>query len=235
MVAGGDGSLHAVVARLHARDEAATRPVGLVPLGTGNDFARGYGLPLDASEAAARVAAGVPRPVDLLVHDGGVVVNAAHAGIGAVATERAESLKGRLGRLAYPLGALLAGVRAEGWSLTIEVDGTPLELPAPTTLLVGVANGPYIGGGTALCPGARPDDGRLDVVVSTAAGATARAAFGLALERGTHLDRDDVVTASGTVVRIAGEPVGHNVDGELQPDVTDRTYTLLPAAWRLVA
>ena len=101
--------------------------------------------------------------------------------------------------------------------------------------MVGVGNGPYVGGGTALCPGARPDDGRLDVMVSTATGPTARATFGMALERGTHLDRDDVVAATGQVVRIRGEAVGHNVDGELQPAVDDRTYRLLPAGWRLVA
>ena len=236
VVAGGDGSLHAILERLHGRGEAATRAVGLVPLGTGNDFARGYGLPLDPAGAAARLVAGVPRPVDLIEYDGGgVVVNAAHAGVGAVATARAEGLKNRLGRLAYPLGALLAGARAEGWSLAVEVDGRTVELPGTTTLLVGVGNGPYIGGGTALFPGARPEDGRLDLVVCTATGTSARAAFGLALERGTHLDRDDVVSTTGTVVRISGEPVGHNIDGELQPAVTDRTYRLLPAGWRLVA
>ena len=54
VVAGGDGSLHAVVAALHRRHELADSVIGLVPLGTGNDFARGSGIPLDP-EAAARV------------------------------------------------------------------------------------------------------------------------------------------------------------------------------------
>ena len=53
VVAGGDGSLHAVVAALHERGELADAAVGLIPLGTGNDFARGVGLPLDPAEAAA--------------------------------------------------------------------------------------------------------------------------------------------------------------------------------------
>ena len=53
VVAGGDGSLHAVVAALHRRHELGGRTLGLIPLGTGNDFARALGIPLDPAEAAA--------------------------------------------------------------------------------------------------------------------------------------------------------------------------------------
>ena len=236
VVAGGDGSLHLVVAALKERGELAERPLALVPLGTGNDFARGVGLPLDAGEAAERAAAGTARPMDLLVDDeGGVVVNAVHAGIGAVAAERAEGMKGRLGALAYPVGALLAAVRGEGWTVRVEVDGAALDLPGAAVLLVGVGNGPSIGGGTLLCPGARPDDGRLDVMVSCATGPAARTAFGAALRNGTHVERDDVVTAQGTTVRISGDPLGYDADGELEEEVADRTYRLEPGAWSLVS
>jgi diacylglycerol kinase family enzyme len=235
VVAGGDGSLHAVVARLHADDRLATTPVALVPLGTGNDLARGAGIPLDPGEAADRAATGAPHPWDLLVDDaGGIVVNAVHGGLGADAAARSEGLKGRLGALAYPVGALAEGVTATGWSLTVEVDGTPLDLPGDGVLLVGVGNGPSIGGGTPLFPGARGDDGVLDVVVSCATGRPARAAFGLALRKGAHLERDDVVHARGTTARIAGDALGLDADGELEHAVTGRTWTVLPRAWSLV-
>jgi diacylglycerol kinase family enzyme len=235
VVAGGDGSLHAVVARLHEEGRLAGTPIGLVPLGTGNDFARGAGLPLDPAEAAERAATGSPCSWDLLVDDAaGVVVNAVHAGIGADAAARSERLKGRLGPLAYPLGALAEGVRVDGWHLTVEVDGRPLDLPGHEVLLVGVGNGSCIGGGTALFPGARGDDGRLDVVVSCATGPAARAAFALALRKGEHLERDDVVAVRGTTARVAGDAIGLDADGELAGAVTDRTWTLRPGAWSLV-
>lgn len=235
VVVGGDGSLHCVVAKLWERGQLADAPVALVPLGTGNDFARGVGLPLGPAEAAQRVVDGEPHHMDLLVDDaGGIVVNAVHAGLGAAAATKAEGIKERLGALAYPIGALLAAVRSEGWELDVTVDGTPLDLPGDTVLMVGIGNGPSIGGGTLLCPGARPDDGQLDVVVSCATGPAARAAFGAALRNGTHVERDDVVTARGVDVRVTGDPVGYDGDGELEGDVSDRTYRLEAGAWSLV-
>lgn len=235
VVAGGDGSLHLAVERLDALapDRLASTSIGLIPLGTGNDFARGVGLPLDPVEAARAVLDGEPRPVDLLRTDGGhVVVNASHAGLGAVAAERAVELKARFGPVAYPLGALLAGAREEGRELTVTLDGEVLSDGA--TLMVGVANGPSIGGGTLLAPGAMPDDGLLDVVVVTAVGPVARVAFGAALKAGTHLERDDVRHARGHEVRIAGDPVPHDLDGEYLEPVPSLTYTMDPAAWRLL-
>lgn len=232
---GGDGSLHAVVSRLRARGELGDALLGLVPCGTGNDFARGVDVPLEPIEAAEQIIGGSRRRLDLLVDDeGGVVVNAVHAGLGAVAAGRAEGLKERFGAAAYPLGAVLEAVRADGWELTVTVDGTALALPGERALMVGVGNGPSIGGGTMLCPGADPGDGLLDVVVSCATGPAARVAFGAALRAGTHVERDDVVTTRGTEVRIAGEPVGHDADGELSDEVSARTYRVEPGAWTLI-
>lgn len=233
VVAGGDGSLHLAVSRLAARgqDGLAATPVGLIPLGTGNDFARGLELPLDPVEAARRCAGGTPRPLDLLtLDDGEVCVNASHAGLGAVAAERADDLKSTLGPLAYPVGALLSAVRTEGWALTVTLDGDVVS--DETTLMVGVANGPSIGGGTLLAPGALLDDGLLDVVVVTAVEPTARVAFGTAFKSGRHLERDDVLHARGRQVRVQGDLVAHDVDGELLEERRDATYTIQPGAWR---
>ncbi|MCU1486019.1 MAG: Diacylglycerol kinase [Actinomycetia bacterium] len=234
VVAGGDGTLHAVVQRLRDRGELATTVLGLVPLGTGNDLARSLGLAVEVAEAAWRIATGTDRRIDLLVDDvGRVVVNAAHAGIGAEAGARADDLKARLGAAAYPVGALLAGARTDGWRLDITVDGRSLALPGPRVLQVGVGNGGFVGGGTPLCPGADPSDGLLDVVVSTAVGPGARVAYANALRTGDHIRRDDVVAERGVEVRISGDPVGHNADGEVAGDVTTRTYRVEAGAWTL--
>jgi len=73
VVAGGDGSLHLAVQRLWDGGELGDATIGLVPMGTGNDFARGLDLPLDPLEAASAVATGEPRRLDVALGDDGEV------------------------------------------------------------------------------------------------------------------------------------------------------------------
>jgi diacylglycerol kinase family enzyme len=234
VICGGDGSLHLAVVRLRelGRED---EPIGLIPLGTGNDLARGVGLPFDDPAAAAeRVRDGRPGAMDLLIDDTGrICVNALHAGVGADASARAAALKDRLSAVAYPVGAVLAGVSAEGVRTRIEVDGEVLI--DEDVLLVAVTNGTCFGGGAQICPDARPDDGQLDVLAVTAVGPVARAAFALSLNAGEHLTREDVHVAVGREVRIEGETLRYVVDGELHDDPEpDRTWRVEPAAWQLV-
>ena len=237
VVAGGDGSVHLVVAHLHRRGQLDDVDLALVPLGTGNDLARALDIPLEDPVAAARLAlTGSPRPLDLVVDDQGeVTVNAVHLGVGAEAAQRAARLKPVLGPLAYPLGAVAAGLRTVGERLRVEVDGRVLVDGSRRVLMVGIANGPGIGGGTALHPRAVPDDGLLDVMVSTATGPFGRVRFGAALQAGTHLEDRDVCSARGREVVVTGGPVEINSDGELGQMCTDRrSWRVEPAAWRLV-
>lgn len=234
VVAGGDGSLHLVVEHLHRRGELGDAELALIPLGTGNDLARALGIPLDPTEAAQLALSGTPRPLDLVLDDaGGVTVNAVHLGIGAEAAQSAARLKGPLGPLAYPIGAVAAGFRSTGTRLRVEVDGHVLV--DDRVLMVGIANGPGIGGGTALHPRAEPDDGLLDVMVSTATGPFARIGFGAALRQGDVLTSPHVRSARGREVVVTGGPVEVNSDGELgDACIERRAWRVLPSAWRLV-
>jgi YegS/Rv2252/BmrU family lipid kinase len=233
VVAGGDGSMHVVVSTLRRLDRLSPdRPVGLVPLGTGNDFARAVGIPLDPAGAASVVVDGTTRRMDLLVDDDdGIVVNAVHVGIGAEAADRAAGWKDRLGVAAYPAGAVVAGATEGGWELRVTVDG---ELVADQRLLmVGVGNGTSIGGGTMLAPAADPGDGRVDVVISSATGPLARIGYAVAMRDGSHVERDDVLALRGREVTVEGQPFPVNADGELLGPFTARTWRVAPHTWSL--
>jgi YegS/Rv2252/BmrU family lipid kinase len=234
VVCGGDGSVHVTVDRLRTRGELEV-PLGLVPLGTGNDLARGVGLPHEDPEAAAaRLLDARPTAMDLLVDDAGRIgVNTLHAGIGATAAARAEALKSTLADVAYPVGALLAGLSEQGVATTVTVDDAVLV--DDVVLFVAVCNGPSFGGGARAVPDADPTDGVLDVVVATATGPLARAAFGLALQRGEHLERPDVHVARGREVTIVSDGLRYDVDGEIEPQpTTERTWRIEPRAWHLL-
>jgi YegS/Rv2252/BmrU family lipid kinase len=240
VLAGGDGSLHAAVQILHDAGELDPgRPFGLIPLGTGNDFARTLGIPLEPVAAAETVLDGRPRVLDLAVDDTGeVLVNAAHAGVGAEAGRLATGWKPTLGVAAYPLGALVAGFASEGWRMRVEVDGAAVHDLDTPVLMLGVGNGRSIGGGTPLAPNAEPDDGLLDVVIAAVEGPRERYAFGLALRDGVHIRRDDVRVHRGRKIAISvpedAEPFRVNTDGEVSEPDRVRSWEVRPGAWSML-
>ncbi len=237
VLAGGDGTVHHVLAGLDDLDLLRPdQPIGLVPLGTGNDLARGVGLPLDPERAARHACGSDTRRMDVAVDSAGtLVVNAAHVGIGALAAERASSYKAALGPLGYVLGAAAAGVQASTWPMRVLVDGAEVVDRDQPLLMAGVAVGRTIGGGSPLAPEAAPDDGAVDVVVVSATGPLARLDFARRLRAGTHDERDDVLVVRGGTVRIEAATAPLNVDGELVGETGTRTWTVRRHAWSLVA
>jgi diacylglycerol kinase (ATP) len=235
VAAGGDGSIHRLVATLYARGELDRRTVGLLPLGTGNDLARNLRIPLDPDDAARVIREGRTRELDLLADDeGGVVLNAVHVGVGAVAATYAARFKPWLKSAAFPVGAVLAGTRSTGWRLTVEADDKVLA--EDKLLMVGLSNAPGIAGGSAqLAPDASPGDGRVELVVSAATGPLARVRYALGLRGGTHKYHDDVVYTAATSATVSGEEFLVNGDGEVSGPYTRRTWRVVPKAWRIIA
>ncbi len=234
VVAGGDGSLHAVVAALHRRRELEGTVIGLVPLGTGNDFARGAGIPLDAEDAARVVLEGGLRPVDILVDClGEVVVNNVHIGAGAEASRNASAWKKPLGRLGYLVGAATAALHPPFVRLRVEVDGEEVADFSQPVLMVAVGNGPTVGGGAAITPEADPGDGKVDVMIAFAAGPVARIGHALRFWRGEHRQCPDVSYLRGSAVSVSGQAFYCSADGELYGPESNRAWRVEQAAFSM--
>ena len=234
VVLGGDGSLHAVVAALHAGGRLGDVTVGLVPLGTGNDYARSLDLPLEPDEAAQVVLEGHTQDVDLVLDgDDKVVVNAAHIGIGAEAAAKAKPWKKVLGPIGYGIGALITGFSTHSARVEIFLDGEPL--PARDKVLqVAVGNGRFVGGGAELLPEAVPTDGVLDVSISYSVGVWQRLSYAWHLRRGEHPNREDVVYRTCRTVEVRGEALRCTTDGELSPPARVHRWRVEPGAMRLL-
>jgi len=234
VVAGGDGSLHAVVAALHRRHELGETTLGLLPLGTGNDFARGVGIPLDIEEAAQLVLDGTVREVDLIVDClGEIVVNNVHIGVGAEASRNADRWKERLGRAGYFLGAVMAAVNPPFVRLRVEVDGEVITDIDQPVLQVAIGNGARVGGGAPLTPEAHPRDGKMDVLVSYAVGLPARIGYAARLGQGRQHERSDVTYVRGTQVTVSGQGFYCSADGELFGPERNRGWHLEPGAFSM--
>jgi diacylglycerol kinase (ATP) len=208
VVAGGDGS----VGRGAALAARRGVPLGVVPVGTANDFARALELPDALDQAVAVAAAGTrTRPMDLGRAAGRPFVNAASAGLSPVAAQRAEGLKRRLGSLAYAVGAVRAGLGADPIGCRVVCDG--VELYAGRVWQVTVACTGAFGGGSEVA--ADPHDGVLDVVVIEAGSRVAlmRRAYGLRLGRVER--QPGVLTGAGARVDVETDgTTGFNIDGE---------------------
>ncbi len=234
VVAGGDGSIHLLINRLDHAGLLEATPIGIVPLGTGNDLARGLDLALDPEDAAHRITDGTPRPLPLMrLSTGELVTNNAHIGLGVAAAERAASLKKHLGRLAYSVGALVAGVRYDPVEVSVEVDGRQLHGGAATAVFV--ALGPSAGGGHDLDDDVELREAVADVFVVTATGLTDR----LRLLR--HLATNDLPTAPsvltdrGTTIAVTVQhPTRAELDGEFRTWSETVSLTVLEDAWRVV-
>jgi diacylglycerol kinase (ATP) len=245
IVAGGDGSLHAVIAALHRRNDLKNAVLGLLPLGTGNDFARGTGIPLDIAEAARVILEGKPRKMDLVVDElGEVVVNGVHVGAGANASRRGARWKDRLGsvgvgklnlgKVGYPIGALLTAWNPPLVRLHVEVDGELVNDVDEKILMVAIGNGSSVGGGAELTPEATPEDGKLDVMISRATRPSERFMYAVRLGFARHHVADAATYLRGTSVSVSGGPFWCSADGEIYGPERQRTWHVEPEAYSMV-
>ncbi|MPY94574.1 MAG: sphingosine kinase [Acidimicrobiia bacterium] len=209
VVAGGDGLVHDVLPALVGSGTV----LGVVPVGSGNDFARALGVVgLDVAEACA-VALGPARRFDAARSiAGGWVASIATAGFSGQVTARAAGLRFPPGRARYTTATLIELPRLWRRWWRIVVDGEVHEVEA---VLVAVANTAFFGGGMAICPGADPADGQLDVGVVGGVGRAQLMRFFPLVFSGAHVDHPAFETYRGAKVRLeAPEGVEVWADGE---------------------
>ena len=216
VAAGGDGTLNEVVNGV--ADHLDRVRVGLIPLGTGNDFARMIELPDSVGQCLEVIGRGHSRKIDLVRVTSDEVryfLNVSAGGFSGTVDEKlTPEIKKTWGPLAYLRCAAeaLPELRAYRTQLVLD-DTTPLELDLYNVI---VANGRYVAGGTAVAPEALIDDGLLDIVLvpENSAGDIALVAAQIAL--GTHLGSEGIVFRRAAKVSVKSTPgMWFNVDGEL--------------------
>ena len=196
---GGDGTLH-----LALQGAAGTDAVlGLVPAGTGNDYARAFGLfGLSVEEAAAR-ALGPARPVDVIRTDRGRwVAFSVTGGFSVDVNVRADRMRYPKGPSRYTVATLLTMPVLRHRELTVTVDGQRSEL---RSALFAVNNTPTFGGGMAICPDADPADGLIDVCAVGPASRTTMLRLLPKVFEGGHVGHRHVHMMRGRTVTIEGE------------------------------
>lgn len=217
---GGDGTLSEVATALALREAArADLPtLGLVPMGTANDFATAAGLQEAPLEALELVATRPARPIDLLrLEANGDVhwaANLASGGFGTqVTVATPEGMKKLLGGLAYLLTGLSKLGRIEPVRAALRGPGFAWE---GGFIALGIGNGRQAGGGQALCPDATIDDGLLDLTVIPELSGEVAATLGAVVREGKVAALDRVATRAQLpwVAIEAPEPLVLNLDGE---------------------
>ncbi|MEU8793543.1 diacylglycerol kinase [Streptomyces sp. NPDC048643] len=221
-VADGTGALVAVggdgMANLALQAVAGTdTPFGLVPVGTGNDFARALGLPLGDPAAAARLTADALnedrlRAVDLGRVDGTWFGTVLASGFDSRVNDRGNRMRLPVGRFKYDLAMLaeLAAFRPFAYRLTLD-GGETREIEAT---LVAVGNGSSYGGGMRICPGADLGDGLFDITVVGNCGRATLLTVFPKVYRGTHVDHSVVTVHRAARVELVAAGVTGYADGE---------------------
>ncbi len=211
VVCGGDGMVH-----IAAQALAGTRTrLGVIPAGTGNDFARYFDLPRkDPAAAARRIVDNRTRAVDLARTGATYFATVMAAGFDAVVNERANAMTWPGGQMRYNIATIAELRTFRPLPYTLELDGETRQVEA---MLVAVGNGPSYGGGLRMTEGADVDDGLLDVVIIKSLSRLELVRTYPKLFKGTHTDhpqyevhrvRTTTIAAPGVVAYADGERIG---------------------------
>ena len=156
---GGDGTLHEI---LNGFENFENNALGVIPFGTGNDFAKAAGIPKDVRKAAEIIAFRAPSNIDYIQLSGGLrSLNAVGMGLDVAVLEKAYSGK-KCGRSKYMQALISCLFKFKSLDFTVEYDG---KTEQHTGFIAALGNGKQIGGGIKLFPAAEISDGYLDLII----------------------------------------------------------------------
>ena len=232
--AGGDGTLNEVVNGI-AEQNSATR-LAILPLGTGNDFARSIGLPANIDECIELIAQGRTKAIDLVRVTSDQVryfVNVSTGGFSGLVDEKlTPEIKKTWGPLAYLRGAAAALPELRAYKTKIVFDGTDEIEIALHNVIIG--NGRYVAGGIPVTPEALVNDGLVDVVLIPEKPKTELAVLVAQILLGKHLSSETIVYRRTAKVAVISKPgMWFNVDGELVGN-EPASFEVLPGAIQFI-
>jgi YegS/Rv2252/BmrU family lipid kinase len=238
---GGDGTVHEVVNGL-VRGDRASLPLGVIPVGTGNDLAWGLGIPRELDKAVARLYQENTRIIDLarIEDDHGrseIFHNNLGIGFDATVVIRTQSLRYVHGFPMY-LTAVLQSILFNFDTPRLEIDFDD-EHVSQESLFLALGNGPRGGGGFLMVPDAEFDDGRLDSCLVRRVGRATMLSMLTRVMKGTHITSEHVsMRQTRRFVVRSNLPMPIHIDGEMFAYPADNVHTVtittLPAALRIV-
>ncbi len=229
VVMSGDG----MIGKIGGLLACGSTPLGVIPGGRGNDFARVVGIPTEPEGAVANLLSGERLRIDVGEANGERFLCIASCGFDSDANRIANEAKRVKGPLVYAYAALRALAQWKPAAFTLTPDGGPAR--SFSGFSVAVANSKAYGGGMFVAPDALLDDGKLDVVTT---GDVSKSAFLRGLPdvfKGTHLRRPEVESfRCASILVEADRPFAVYADGEHITDLP-ATVSLLPAALEVIA
>jgi diacylglycerol kinase (ATP) len=236
LVAGGDGSVHEAVNGI-CRANSNTA-LGVIPVGTGNDFAKAAAIPLHWQDAASGLAERLKnklpvRQVDVGKMNERFFANGAGIGFDAKINRIARDITWPIGDMIY-LVAVFRGICDGVITPSVRMRyGDTIRNGAIT--LANISNGPWVGGMFHIAPMARIDDGSLDLVFIPPVSSGRILALLPKLIKGTHIDAAEVSCSSIETFELESEaPIPSHLDGEVQPLQTTFNVRILKGALHLV-
>lgn len=250
VAAGGDGTVNDVVNGLLASaGEGPSQPLGILPLGTGNDFSDMTGLPRDLKAAARIIADGNVRLVDagsVFYKNGDTnrstpnrwhsryFDNSCGVAMEPMVAVEVEKMTHLSGNIRYVVGMIRGVLKLKAWHMQIHWDGGCIKAP---TYLLSVANSPRTGGLFTVAPHASMDDGMFDVVFAPEMPKLEVLTILPRLFKGSHINHEKVISVRTTRLWLRSEPgTPMHVDGELlTKSARVINYQMLPGRIALLA
>mgnify|MGYP000005465129 CR=1 FL=1 len=215
VLAGGDGTISSALPALLETGQT----LGVLPLGTANDFARSLQIPLDPVQATDVVVDAPPVDIDVGLINERPFINVASLGVAVEVARRQAAAEGRKhfwGSLSYLLSTVEVLAEAEPFEATVTCDAETIEVRA---YQIAIGNGIHYGGGLTIREDARIDDGWLDVYAIETESVAQLVALAPSLKRGTLHQSEQVRTWRCHSVKIeTSRTMPTNVDGDIGPE-----------------